>query len=105
MTHLHRQSIAKMTERLSNTVNSYMGGAKQVIGQKLGMSDMAANGAAQKAHADAAQRLADQKTKADGVGHKVEGQAQTKVGSLTGDRSLEARGQTNEAIGEVQRNV
>lgn len=94
-----------MTERLSNTANSYIGGAKQTIGQTLGFSDLAANGAAQKAQADAAQRLTDAKTHADGVGHKVEGQAQIKVGSLTGDKSMEARGHANEALGDVQRNV
>lgn len=94
-----------MTERLSNTANSYIGGAKQTLGQTLGFSDLAANGAAQKAQAETAQRLADTKTHADGLGHKIQGEAQTKVGSLTGDKSMEARGQANEAIGDVRRNV
>ncbi|KAF8935621.1 hypothetical protein CPC16_008679 [Podila verticillata] len=94
-----------MTERLSNTANQYMGSAKETIGSAIGSENLAANGAAQRAQAEAAQRLADTKTHTEGLGHTVEGQAQKKVGSLTGDRSMEARGHANEALGDVQRNV
>jgi uncharacterized protein YjbJ (UPF0337 family) len=94
-----------MTERLSNTANSYIGSAKQTLGETIGHSDLAANGAAQKAQAESAQRLADAKTRADGLGLKVQGEAEAKVGSLTGDKAMEARGQANEAMGDIQRNV
>lgn len=94
-----------MTERLSNTANQYMGSAKESIGSAIGNPDLAASGAAQRAQAETAQRLADSKTRAEGVGHTVEGQAQKKVGSLTGDKSMEARGHANEALGDMQRNV
>jgi len=94
-----------MTERLSNTANQYMGSAKESIGSAIGNSDLAASGAAQRAQAEAAQRLADSKTHAEGAGHTVEGQAQKKVGSLTGDKSMEARGHANETLGDMQRNV
>ncbi|KAG0031253.1 hypothetical protein BGZ81_001542 [Podila clonocystis] len=94
-----------MTERMTNTANSYIGGAKQSIGSAIGSSDLEARGAAQKAQADAAQRLADNKTHAEGLGHQVEGQVQQTVGSITGDKSMEARGHANEALGDVQRNV
>ncbi|KAF9380078.1 hypothetical protein CPB97_008595 [Podila verticillata] len=94
-----------MTERLSNTANQYMGSAKESIGSAIGNTDLAASGAAQRAQAEAAQRLADNKTHAEGLGHTVEGQTQKKVGALTGDKSMEARGYGNEALGNVQRNV
>ncbi|KAG0326328.1 hypothetical protein BGZ99_009680, partial [Dissophora globulifera] len=55
--------------------------------------------------ADAAQKTADAKIQSEGWGRKVEGGAQSKVGSLTGDKSMEARGHANEALGDIQRNV
>ncbi|KAG0084209.1 hypothetical protein BGZ93_007309 [Podila epicladia] len=94
-----------MTERMTNTAKQYMGSAKESIGTAIGNPDLAASGAAQKSQAEAAQRMADQKTHAEGIGHTVEGQAQQKVGSLTGDKSMEARGHANEALGDIQRNV
>ncbi|KAF9960897.1 kinesin-like nuclear fusion protein [Mortierella alpina] len=98
-------TMSNFTEKMSNTANSYIGGAKQTVGETLGYTNLAANGAAQKAQADSAQRLADAKTHTEGVGHKVEGEAQTKIGSLTGDRSMQARGEANQTLGDIQRNV
>ncbi|KAF9418864.1 hypothetical protein BGZ94_009574 [Podila epigama] len=94
-----------MTERISNTVNSYIGGAKQTIGSAIGNPDLAASGAAQKTQAESAQRLVDARTHSEGIGHTVQGQAQQKVGSLTGDHTLVARGKGNEVLGNIQRNV
>ncbi|KAF9575424.1 hypothetical protein EC968_003029 [Mortierella alpina] len=104
------QSILKhttttMTERMSNTIKSAVGGAKQSIGEAIGNPEMAASGAAQKTQADMAQRLADKKTQAEGVGHRVEGQAQEKVGDLTNDKVLKARGLENQALGDIELNV
>lgn len=95
----------KMTERIQNTANSYIGGAKQTVGETLGYSDLAANGASQKAQADAAQAAADAKTHAEGVGHKVQGNVQQTVGSATGNTSMEARGHANEVKGDIERKV
>ncbi|KAI1314335.1 hypothetical protein EDD11_002276 [Mortierella claussenii] len=94
-----------VTNRLSNTANSYIGGAKETLGNAIGNTDLAASGAAQKAQADAAQAAADAKTHAEGTGHKVEGRVQQTVGSLTGDTSLQARGHANEAKGDIERHV
>ncbi|KAG0330741.1 hypothetical protein BG004_002003 [Podila humilis] len=94
-----------MTERLTNTANSYIGGAKETIGEKIGNPELAAAGASQKAQAESAQRMADNRTRAEGAGHKLEGQAQQKVGALTGDTTLEARGKANETLGDIQRNI
>ncbi|KAG0090431.1 hypothetical protein BGZ93_005413 [Podila epicladia] len=94
-----------MTERMTNTANSYIGGAKEAIGSAIGSSDLAARGAAQKAQAEAAQRLADNKTHTEGVGHQVEGQVQQTIGAITGDKSMEARGHANETLGDMQRKV
>ncbi|KAG0208723.1 kinesin-like nuclear fusion protein [Mortierella sp. GBA30] len=95
----------KVTEKISNTASSYVGSAKQSVGEKLGLPEMAASGATQKAQADEAQRLADERTRTEGWGHKVEGQAQTKIGSLTGDKAMEARGRANETLGDMKQNV
>ncbi|KAF9098569.1 hypothetical protein BGX29_005026 [Mortierella sp. GBA35] len=92
-------------EKFSNTISSYWGGAKQTLGQKLGSPDMVASGVAQKTQADEALRNIKAKTHAQGHGHNVEGQAQKKVGSLTGDKTMQAQGEANDAIGNVQRNV
>ncbi|KAG0252263.1 hypothetical protein DFQ27_008177 [Actinomortierella ambigua] len=94
-----------MTERLSNTLNSYLGGAKQTVGETIGSTDLAASGAQQKAQADAAQKLADAKQHTEGTARKIQGELQQAVGSATNDPELKARGAGNEAIGEVQRNV
>ncbi|KAK3835251.1 MAG: hypothetical protein JOS17DRAFT_736618 [Linnemannia elongata] len=94
-----------MTDRISNTVNSTLGGAKQTIGENIGNPDLAASGAAQKSQADAAQKAADAKTHAEGIGHKVQGEIQQNVGSLTGNTSMEARGHANEVRGDLERKV
>ncbi|KAG0286131.1 hypothetical protein BGZ97_007542 [Linnemannia gamsii] len=94
-----------MTERIQNTANSYIGGAKQTIGETIGNSNLAASGAQQKAQADAAQKAADAKTHAEGVGHKIQGEVQQNVGSLTGNTSMEARGHANEARSDLERKV
>ncbi|KAF9271856.1 hypothetical protein BGZ88_005519 [Linnemannia elongata] len=92
-----------MTDRISNTFNSTVGGAKQTIGETIGNNNLAASGAQQKAQADAAQKAADAKTNAEGVGHKVQGNIQQNVGSLTGNTSMEARGHANEVRGDLER--
>ncbi|KAF9421918.1 hypothetical protein BGZ76_003927 [Entomortierella beljakovae] len=94
-----------MTERLSNTANSYIGSAKQSIGSALGNENLAASGAEQKAKADAAQAAADAKTHMEGAGHQVQGTVEQSVGSITGDASMEARGHANKAKGDIERNV
>ncbi|KAF9967465.1 hypothetical protein BGZ70_009459 [Mortierella alpina] len=94
-----------MTDRLQNTANSTIGGAKQTLGNAIGNPDLAASGASQKAQADAAQKAADAKTHAEGVGHNIQGTTQKAVGSVTGNSSLEARGHANDARGDLERKV
>ncbi|KAG0261529.1 hypothetical protein BG011_000935 [Mortierella polycephala] len=97
--------MSNITDKISNTANSYIGGAKQTVGNTIGNSDLAASGASQKAQADAAQKAADAKLHAEGVGHKVQGNVQQTVGAATGNTTLEGRGHANEARGDVERNV
>ncbi|KAF9128476.1 hypothetical protein BG015_004333 [Linnemannia schmuckeri] len=94
-----------MTDRLANTTNAYIGAAKQAIGNTIGNTTLAANGAQQQSQAESAQKAADAKTHTQGVGHKVEGQVQQNVGSLTGDKSMEARGNATEIRGDLERKV
>ncbi|KAG0358289.1 hypothetical protein BC939DRAFT_467611 [Gamsiella multidivaricata] len=94
-----------MTERMSNTLNAYLGSAKQSIGETTGNRELAASGAAQKTQAEESQRLADADTQTKGLGHSFEGQAQEKIGSLTGDKAMQARGVANQALGDAQQSV
>ncbi|KAF9290266.1 hypothetical protein BGZ68_007490 [Mortierella alpina] len=94
-----------MTDRLSNTYNSAMGGAKQTVGNTLGNEQLAGSGAQQKAQAEAKQAAQTAQTHAQGVGNNVKGAAEKAVGGATGDHSMEARGHGNSALGDVQRNV
>ncbi|KAG0284889.1 hypothetical protein BGZ96_010792, partial [Linnemannia gamsii] len=93
-----------MTDRLSNTYNSTVGGAKQTVGNTVGSEQLASSGAQQKAQADAKQSAADAQTHAQGVGNNIKGAAQKVVGGATNDNSMEARGHGNSALGDVQRN-
>ncbi|KAF9325539.1 hypothetical protein BG006_010990, partial [Podila minutissima] len=88
-----------------NTASSTIGGMKQTIGNTIGNPDLAAKGAAQKAHADTAQQAADARTHAEGLGNQIKGQAQQVAGAVSNDYSLEAQGHANKAKGDVQRNV
>jgi len=94
-----------MTERLSNTANSYVGAAKQTVGETLGYPGLAADGAAQKSQADNAQKIADAKTNAEGFGNTIHGEAQKTVGSMTNDPVMETEGKANVAKGDLQRKV
>ncbi|KAF9143449.1 hypothetical protein BGX30_000424 [Mortierella sp. GBA39] len=97
--------MSNITDKVTNTANSYIGGAKQTIGQAIGNTNLAASGAQQKAQADAATEAATAKAHTEGLGHKAQGEVQQNVGSLTGNTSMEARGHANEARGDIQRNV
>ncbi|ORZ18289.1 hypothetical protein BCR41DRAFT_352145 [Lobosporangium transversale] len=94
-----------LSDRVSNTANSYVGGAKQTIGETLGNNNLAASGAQQKSEAEARQAAADAKTHAEGIGHTAQGKVQQTVGSLTGNTSQQARGHANETQGTLERNV
>ncbi|KAF9952653.1 hypothetical protein BGZ72_006017 [Mortierella alpina] len=94
-----------MTDRLQNTANSYIGGAKQTVGNAVGNSSLAAEGAAQKAHAETSQKAADAKTHAEGLGNTIQGNIQKTVGAAVGNHTLEAKGHANVARGEVQKNI
>ncbi|KAF9150660.1 hypothetical protein BG015_007506 [Linnemannia schmuckeri] len=97
--------MSNISEKVSNTANSYIGGAKQTIGETIGNNNLAASGAQQKAQADAAAQAATAKAHTEGLGHKAKGEVQQNVGSLTGNTSMEARGHANEVRGDMQRNV
>lgn len=94
-----------MTDRLHNSANSTIGGIKQTVGNTVGNPELAAKGAAQKAHAETAQQAADAKTHAEGYGNQIKGRAQQVAGSVTNDHTLQAQGHANEAKGTAQRNI
>lgn len=94
-----------VSTKVSNTANSYIGGAKQTIGETIHNPDLAARGAAQKVQADTAQKVADAKIQAEAAAHKVEGHSQKASGNVLGDYSLEASGEGNITKGEIERRV
>ncbi|KAF9567898.1 hypothetical protein EC968_003134 [Mortierella alpina] len=94
-----------MTDRLSNTYNSTMGGAKQTVGNALGNESLAGSGAQQKGEAEARRTAQNAQTHAEGMGDSMKGAAQKAVGGATNDHSMEAKGHGNSALGDVKRNV
>ncbi|KAF8983138.1 hypothetical protein BGZ46_010803 [Entomortierella lignicola] len=116
-----------LTDRIANTANSYIGGAKQTVGETLGYPDLAANGAQQKAQAEASQAAANAQAEAsqaaakaqaeasqaaanaqrqvEGAGHQLQGKIEKTVGALTNDTTLEAQGHANEVRGNVETKV
>ncbi|KAF9153372.1 hypothetical protein BG015_003537 [Linnemannia schmuckeri] len=94
-----------VSTKVSNTASSYIGGAKQTIGETINNPDLAARGAAQKAQADTAQKLADAKSQAEAAAHKAEGHSQKATGNVLGDYSLEASGEGNITKAEIERRV
>lgn len=91
-----------MTERMQNTASSYIGAAKQTIGETLGYPDLAASGASQKEQAETNQRMADAKVQLHGVGHSLQGQVEQAVGSFTQDAAMEAHGKANITKGDME---
>ncbi|KAF9910591.1 hypothetical protein EC991_006150 [Linnemannia zychae] len=94
-----------MTNRIQNSANQVIGGAKQSIGQAIGNPTLAGKGAAQKTHGEIAQKAADAKTHAEGFGHSIQGNIQSAVGSAVGNPTLRAKGAANQALGNVERHV
>ncbi|KAF9278130.1 hypothetical protein BGZ88_000777 [Linnemannia elongata] len=97
--------VENVSTKVSNTASSYIGGAKQTIGETINNPDLAARGAAQKVQADTAQRVADAKIQAEATAHKAEGQTQKATGNVLGDYSLEASGEGNITKGEIEHRV
>ncbi|KAG0244687.1 hypothetical protein B0O80DRAFT_462154 [Mortierella sp. GBAus27b] len=93
-----------MTEKLSNTYNSAMGGAKETVGRVVGSEGLASSGAAQRAQAQTDQSNKDAQTHAKGLGNNIQGAAQKAMGNATNDPAMEARGHGNSALGDAQRN-
>ncbi|KAG0252860.1 hypothetical protein BGZ95_006514, partial [Linnemannia exigua] len=79
-----------MDDSLSSITNSCIRGAKQTAAS--------ASGGAQKFQTDAAQKVADAQTHAEGIIHEVQGQAQRTVGSTVRSASVELSGQGNFAL-------
>ncbi|KAI1320931.1 hypothetical protein EDD11_009254 [Mortierella claussenii] len=97
--------MSNITDRASNTANSYIGGAKQTIGQTVGNTDLAASGAAQKASADVRLAAGEAKTKMQGVADQLQGNIQQEIGGTFGDDSELASGKANELKGKIERNM
>ncbi|KAF9151393.1 hypothetical protein BG015_006726 [Linnemannia schmuckeri] len=100
-----RVHAERLQHTAENSTNSTIGGAKQTVGQTLGLPNLAAEGAAQKSNAETQQRVDDAKAQVRGAGNELEGKIKQKVGDLTNDHSMKADGATTEAQGTLQRNV
>ena len=69
----------------------------------LGNESMQASGKIQQAEAHAANLAARVEQQAKGVAHEAKGEVQKKVGSVTGDKPMEAEGYLNSARGKAER--
>ncbi|KAF9935376.1 hypothetical protein FBU30_003166 [Linnemannia zychae] len=94
--------IDNVSTKISNTTNSYIGSAKQTIGESINNPDLAARGAAQKVQAETAQKLHDAKVEAENAAHKAEGNAHRATGNVLGDYSLEASREGNITKNEIE---
>ncbi|KAF9115986.1 hypothetical protein BGX27_005423 [Mortierella sp. AM989] len=93
--------MSNLSDKISNTANSYMGSAKETLGNAIGNPTLAGEGAAQRVQADTAQKVADAKIHSEGVTNSVTGNVQKTVGSAIGNPTMEARGHANIAKGEL----
>jgi uncharacterized protein YjbJ (UPF0337 family) len=100
-----RAQAEQLERTADNSANSIVGGAKQAIGQTLGLPSLAGEGAAQKSNAETQQKVDDANAQLHGAGRELEGMIKQKVGDLTNDRPMKADGATTEAQGTLQRNV
>ncbi|KAF9355110.1 hypothetical protein BGX26_006985 [Mortierella sp. AD094] len=97
--------MSNITDKISNTASSYIGSAKETLGNAIGNPTLAGEGAAQRVEAEAAQKAADAKVHSEGVVNSIQGNVQKTVGSAVGNPTLEAKGHANIAKGEVQKNI
>ncbi|KAG0374755.1 hypothetical protein BGX24_009997 [Mortierella sp. AD032] len=100
-----KANAERLQHTAENSANSVVGGAKQVVGQTLGLPGMAAEGAAQKSNADTQQKVEDARAHVHGVGNEIEGKIKQKVGDLTNDHSMKVDGAATETQGTLQRNI
>ncbi|KAG0380613.1 MAG: hypothetical protein J3R72DRAFT_449413 [Linnemannia gamsii] len=99
-----------MSEKMSNTFHSIVGGAKASLGKAVGSEQLAAEGAAEKAKADtrsatqAAQTQAHMaQNHAQGVADNISGRVKSTVGAATGNTKMEAQGHMQQAAGDIRR--
>ncbi|KAI1315112.1 hypothetical protein EDD11_001302 [Mortierella claussenii] len=94
-----------MSEKITNAFHSAVGGAKEGLGKTVGSDQMAAEGASQKAQADARANANSAQQQAHGFGDNIAGRTKATVGAATGDRSTEARGHAQQASGNIRNAV
>ncbi|KAG0237119.1 hypothetical protein BGW42_001695 [Actinomortierella wolfii] len=94
-----------MAEKLTNSVNAALGGAKETIGKAIGNQQIAAEGAAARAQAQAAQATADTQRKVEGIVDDIKGRVNATLGAATGNHSREAQGKVQEATGDFKRAI
>ncbi|KAG0295151.1 hypothetical protein BGZ96_012439 [Linnemannia gamsii] len=116
-----------MAEHITNAFHSIVGGAKHSLGKAVGSEQLAADGAAEKARADArsstlanqaqaqdarsstlanqaqAQNTQDTQGQVQGVADNINGPTKETTGAATGNTKLEAEGHFQQAAGDVQR--
>ncbi|KAG0052487.1 hypothetical protein BGZ83_002517 [Gryganskiella cystojenkinii] len=94
-----------MTDKISNTLHSVKGGVKETLGHGIGNQRMATHGEVEKNEARAAKQMNHGEHQVKGVEHNVQGETQKAVGDVTNDRTMEARGHGNSAIGDIERRL
>jgi uncharacterized protein YjbJ (UPF0337 family) len=83
-----KANAEQLQHTAENTTNSLVGGAKQTVGQTLGLAGLATEGVTQKSNAETQQKVEDAKANARRTGHEIEGKIKQKVRNLTSDHSM-----------------
>ncbi|KAF9112800.1 hypothetical protein BGX27_002801 [Mortierella sp. AM989] len=94
-----------MSEKISNTFNSALGGAKESIGNAVGNENLAAQGATQKAEAETRSTTHKAQEQAQGVSDNITGRVKSTFGAATGNHKTEAEGHLQQAGGDIRRTL
>ncbi|KAF9921372.1 hypothetical protein FBU30_008620 [Linnemannia zychae] len=101
-----KANAERLQKTSENTVNSVIGGAKQVVGQSIGIPSLAAEGAAQKSNAETQQKVDDANARIHAAEKDGADNIKQKVDDLSKNRSTKTEGtvitETEEAS---QRNI
>ncbi|KAF9355667.1 hypothetical protein BGX26_006257 [Mortierella sp. AD094] len=92
-----------MSEKISNAFHTAMGEVKEGSGKVVGNETLYAEGAAEKASAEARAASLKAEHHARGAADSATGRVKSTVGAATGDTKTEAEGYLQQANGEIRK--
>ncbi|KAF8925649.1 hypothetical protein CPC16_007992 [Podila verticillata] len=101
-----------MSDKISNTLKSTLGGAKESLGKAVGSEQLMASGHAEKAQADArtvAQRAQQEQEMAgqrvQGAADEVTGRTKSTLGAAAGNTKMQVEGNLQETSGTARKTM